>query len=464
MVLAILSLFLFGPVLCSHFAIFGGFQSALLSVEWMLLLCLAVWCGTFLFLAFHPEDLPLISLLLVAIIMYFMCPAPSLQVVDASVLLAGITLGKGTHFALVENGGLDIRDREKSVAFANRESAVANSVVGIVGLLALSAWWHLRSISNYHGPRWVGLWDHPNIYGILMGTGTVLTIGLLSRKGCEGLQRNPPSLGPFPSPRISPRWVGRGRDILRACVPYDWRWGAGSPPLRFFLLIAAGMLGIGLVMSYSRGAWMASTAGLLYVAWSYGKLKWRTVALGVGMLALGALCLWGRTPDSAPWYIKRLDLGRPSAQHRVSAWRGALQMMRDHPMGVGWNREVDVYEKHYSPPADGAAAITTNDYLMLGTQLGVPALFCFVVYVGLCLRGKRRWERSGRKRQDSGGGDLRFEISEEEGLRIACRAGAIVLLVAFWFDGGLFTLATGAVFWVLLELGREGEKTIEVRR
>jgi hypothetical protein len=39
-------------------------------------------------------------------------------------------------------------------------------------------------------------------------------------------------------------------------------------------------------------------------------------------------------------------------------------------------------------------------------------------------------------------------------LRAACRAGAIVLLVGFWFDGGLFKLATGSVFWILLELGR----------
>jgi hypothetical protein len=27
------------------------------------------------------------------------------------------------------------------------------------------------------------------------------------------------------------------------------------------------------------------------------------------------------------------------------------------------------------------------------------------------------------------------------------------LLLAFWFDGGLFDLPTAAVFWVLLELG-----------
>ena len=32
----------------------------------------------------------------------------------------------------------------------------------------------------------------------------------------------------------------------------------------------------------------------------------------------------------------------------------------------------------------------------------------------------------------------------------------IVLFVGFWFDGGLFKLATAATFWILLELGRAG--------
>jgi hypothetical protein len=42
--------------------------------------------------------------------------------------------------------------------------------------------------------------------------------------------------------------------------------------------------------------------------------------------------------------------------------------------------------------------------------------------------------------------------------KAACRAGALALLVVFWFDGGLFKLATASVFWILLELGAEAQK------
>jgi O-antigen ligase len=177
-------------------------------------------------------------------------------------------------------------------------------------------------------------------------------------------------------------------------------------------------------------------------------LKWRFMVTGFGLMALGILLLWGRTADTGAWYLKRLDFSRPSAQHRVSAWRGGLQMMRDHPFGVGWNKAVETYDKNYSPPEGGAAAITMNSYLMLGTELGLPALLCFVAYVALCFRISHP--------------HLTLALSPPagsgEGIRIACRAGALVLLVAFWFDGGLFDLPTAAMFWILLELGNSNEE------
>jgi O-antigen ligase len=210
--------------------------------------------------------------------------------------------------------------------------------------------------------------------------------------------------------------------------------GIRHPPSAI-LWIAGAMLCIGLVMSYSRGAWLATTVGFLYLAWSYGKLKWRLILPMAAIAAAVILYLWGSTPDSAPWYVKRADLGRPSAQNRVTAWRAGIQMMLDHPLGVGWNQAVSMYDKQYSPPEGGAAALTMNSYLMLGTELGLPGLFCFVTYVGLCFRGKGRMQH------------------EEGRIRAACRAGALVFVVAFWFDGGLFDLPTAAMFWVLLELG-----------
>ncbi len=238
---------------------------------------------------------------------------------------------------------------------------------------------------------------------------------------------------------------GWKKSVVKEAKRKDW--------IRIFrklLIISIGMMAVGLVCSYSRGSWLGAAAGSLYLARIYGKFNWGWSLPAVLVLATVAFFLWGHTPDSAPWYVKRVDFARPSAQHRAAAWLGAFKMMRDHPFGVGWNNAVTVYEKDYSPPENGAAAITTNDYLMLGTQLGWPGLICFVTYVGLCFK-----KGQGRGATESGtpGGTSGKPAGGTPALRCACRAGALSMLVAFWFDGGLFTLATGSVFWILLELG-----------
>jgi O-antigen ligase len=124
---------------------------------------------------------------------------------------------------------------------------------------------------------------------------------------------------------------------------------------------------------------------------------------------------------------------------------------------VGWNKAVGVYDKDYSPPEGGAAALTMNSYLMMGTELGLPGLVCFVAYVALCFKRKRPHLTLTLSPPAAGSGEgmVMSPATCHASLYAVCRAGAVVLLVAFWFDGGLFTLATASVFWILLELGSE---------
>ena len=91
LLLAIAVLCLFGQALNSHYGIFREFQEALLSLQWMLLVCLTVWCGIFLFLTFSRKDWPLIGLLVIAIGVYFIGTADH-PAADAIILLTGVTL------------------------------------------------------------------------------------------------------------------------------------------------------------------------------------------------------------------------------------------------------------------------------------------------------------------------------------------------------------------------------------
>lgn len=474
--LTIISIVFGGYVLNSNSSIFSDFHASLLSVQWMLLICIAVWCGFFIFLDFDLHDLPLIGMLLIAIAAFFMDYAVSLEAADAIVLLSGATLGKSA-FVLLRCGDwkndLGIGNQTKMQFFVGDEvksqiskpekseirqqfetpHLVMHFLIGLIVLLTISSWWHLEVAQTvYPGTRWTGLWNNPNIYGMLMGAGMVLIIGLFvgerrwqmvdvdnkeqkaqnGESRCILAKRNAEN--------------GAGKLLFAAMKSAVGNW---QPAMLF---IAAGMMTVGWVMSYSRGAWVATVGGFFYLAWCYGKLKLRLV-LPVTLAAAAVGCVfWHATADNDPWYLKRLDCGRPSAQHRVSAWFGALQMMKDHPLGVGWNQAVGVYEEQYSPPDGGAAALTMNSYLMLGTELGIPALLCFVAYAGLALRTDNRKQKTESLSCERISAVCCCEASQQ---RCACRAGAVVLLVAFWFDGGLYNLPTATTFWILLELGNE---------
>jgi len=131
----------------------------------------------------------------------------------------------------------------------------------------------------------------------------------------------------------------------------------------------------------------------------------------------------------------------------VKAGKGSRE---ERAKADGFRRHLSGNEARFPssdrPAQGGAVALTTNDYLMVGTQLGWTGLVCFVAYVTLSLG---RWSKiEGRE-----SGKVTSLVTRNLSLQTACRASALALAVAFWFDGGLFKLATASVFWILLELG-----------
>src|SRR5450631_2100109 len=84
--LAIVTLCLLGQALSGHCVFIRDFQAALLSADWMLLVCLVVWCGTFVFLTFSRNNWPLIGLLSIATAIFFIGYTKSLRALDALTL------------------------------------------------------------------------------------------------------------------------------------------------------------------------------------------------------------------------------------------------------------------------------------------------------------------------------------------------------------------------------------------
>jgi O-antigen ligase len=366
----------------------------------------------------------------------------------ALILPVGIVLAKGTMGWVSWQENYFHRQRKIYFVFA---LFLVTLVVGAVHRSPVG------SIYQYHGQlRWSGIWDNPNTFGLLMGTGIMLALGTLinnyTKIQNEAVVMDPPDKN-----------KGRASGI---CVFL----AIG------FLALATGCMGINLLKSYSRGAWLSTLCGLGYLTVQvfkcqgsdsskvgtlcYLRLLWLKkdwLLLPAILVSVFVLVFWHF--QQTDWHPVQRVLSAVNAvdfswRNRVDAWEGDLQIIAEHPwLGTGWNQPERLYQHYYLPSQlTESTAIEMNDYLMLGATLGIPALFCFAMYLWLSLTRKTESEvcliRPAATFRPSNVVKGNFDW-----LQATCRAGAIVLLIGFWFDGGLFKLPTASAFWILLELG-----------
>ncbi len=94
------------------------------------------------------------------------------------------------------------------------------------------------------------------MFGILMGAGAVLAVGMLVSGKAENRKQKAEMGGKHMASNVQHRtsdwwvWVKRGLHV-----------------------VAAWVMGVGLVKSYSRGAWAATAVGMVYLVNHREKLK-----------------------------------------------------------------------------------------------------------------------------------------------------------------------------------------------
>lgn len=124
-------------------------------------------------------------------------------------------------------------------------------------------------------------------------------------------------------------------------------WAAWQQRRQWFALTFAGIALLALAaltVSFSRGAYLgALVAGgyLLFVA-ATPRLRYRLISgAGVGVLLMAImLSVLG---------IERLSLLTGSSTIRLSTWRAALAMLADHPLGIGLDQFLVVYQQYIDP-------------------------------------------------------------------------------------------------------------------
>lgn len=414
-------------------------------VQWSIALCAAVYLVTFTVMesqivAEHRKRkyrtaVWLTVTLLIAGASYALNYSTASLTTKALTLMVGVALGKGAT-AWVKGAARSY----KIEWFSTGITCMLVVIIAVMSVLCLWCPVAFNILDYHHCTRWSGPWNNPNIAGLLMGVGIILAAGI----GMRGWN------------------AGNGRCTKVLLVG-----------LCSFVIIVMGHM---LLDSYSRGAWVATICGIAFVISEFGVrhvesvciswLKRNWFRISIILLSVFVLVFWQFRHSNQDVIADRAfsagDVNDFSWRNRISAWEGALQIVAEHPwFGSGWKFPELLYDRYYLPPKlNEGGAIETNDYLMLSAMLGIPALICFGMYIWLSLARKGESAERGKQKPEPGATcypPLEFmpPVARQMSPQVICRAGAIVLAVGFWFDGGLFKLATASVFWILLELGRE---------
>lgn len=456
-----------------------------------------------------------VGIVLLRYIFDFRTAAKSLQVV---VLLAGIVIGKGIALWAGRLPKCDAGEQvAKSESLLPRLSSTLSMLFRVNGkrafdfqfanvnrvqvvisvlvfLLACASLWHPDSgvDFSYRGQqRWVGPWDNPNRFGALMGVGLTLAFGLIisgvySPCLCFDAKKQTWGMGANPIVNCEQTPISR-----RHYIKLHTMWLVAL----LLLSLASGLFCWGLIKSYSRGAWFSVACGIGFLVWEWMNremrqsrrgaqsnvpilrsgtspraagslrlenvlgqlrdLKLNLVAIVILLLSIFVICFWLFRHTESPVMRRLFSVGNVddfSWRNRVTTWEGAGRMLLVKPVvGFGWGMAEVVYGAEFrAERLQDATAIQLNDYLILGTSAGIPTLICLLVYVWLSLKHGVKGSRHCPE------GPLALNLQ----LAVVAKAGAVVLLIGFWFNSGLFKLPTCIVFWVLIELARQSSVQI----
>jgi O-antigen ligase len=169
-----------------------------------------------------------------------------------------------------------------------------------------------------------------------------------------------------------------------------------NPGYKWLAVFAFGLGGVALVLTLSRGGWLAFilSIGILSVlAWYRGWLRPIIPLVGV-MVAVLAYSLFQDT------LIARLfgdDDG--STYSRVPLMRIAFRMIQDHPvLGVGTNNYAFVLSQYITPDVSQEwLYVVHNKYLLVWAETGLVALIAYIWFLLATIwRGWQGWRLKDR--------------------------------------------------------------------
>ncbi len=170
-------------------------------------------------------------------------------------------------------------------------------------------------------------------------------------------------------------------------LPYGFFLMNMKKPKYWLLLLPFLIQFRGIMVTFSRGGYLAFGLGLVVV--SFLRSKWMLLAMvGVILIAMmnPVILPAGVRYRLSQTFEKKVSNQsseaelegalESSAQTRVQVWKGAVEMIKDHPiLGVGYDMFLYQIEFYWVQrrPIDAH-----NTYLIIAAEMGIPALLVFL--------------------------------------------------------------------------------------
>ncbi len=363
-------------------------SSLLDSGQIALLITLAAWIGSGL--ARRRLRIPATSFNLPWLLFVLIA---ALTLLDAySISLGLVELLKWLEIALLVWLILDLAGRAESgyptvMRLTLAMLLFAGLIQGLVGIwqfgLRGTGPEHFMVLGRFY--RAYGTFEQPNPFGGYMNLSAMLALGTLMGLLAFWLERR------------------RGRAGEGHLRPF-WPWLA-------YALVCAGATTLGLVLSWSRGAWLGFMAGAAVLALFSTRHVWRGLgllltgaAVVVMLLALGASGgfgpalaitdrLGGFRDEFTLGDVRGVDIndGNYSVLERLAHWQAAADMARDDLWtGVGFGNYDAAYPEYGLINFPAALGHAHNYYLNLLAEVGVPGTLAYLIF-WLAIIGQSIW-------------------------------------------------------------------------
>jgi O-antigen ligase/tetratricopeptide (TPR) repeat protein len=229
-----------------------------------------------------------------------------------------------------------------------------------------------------------------------------------------------------------------------------------QPDLRLVCAVASFVMVAGILLSLSRGAWIATALGVcsgLALAFKYAlerapeplrRLGVRALPLSLaGLLVLLVVTLYLVGSGGRSSVGERFDLAVIQGQdlsQRPAVWKDTLGMIRDFPVfGVGLGCWPEIFPHYQRPPWSAFfSRKVENDYLQLTAETGIAGLALFIWFAFAVVRKLKN-------------AVLRLSVRQQP-LYAGLLAGLAALAVHEVFDFSLQTPANALLATILLGL------------